>query len=135
MSCSLFAAIQFLTGFAAWGIRFVDPEVALPGLQWVLYNCQCGQFTWRDWVFVLSGVVYGVLGMAARRLPATSALLGAGLYACLLGLQATQSLGLLMTGLATKIIVTYLLLVAIVMAVRGPETPLLASHAPASCRE
>jgi hypothetical protein len=115
------AGIQFLTGIVAWSVRLVDQEVTIPGLQWVLYNCQCGRFAWRDWVFVLSGVVYGVLGMVARRAPATCAVLGASLYAGLLGLQASESLDLLTTGLATKIIVAYLLLVATVMAFRRPR--------------
>src|ERR1041384_2972642 len=44
-------AVQFLTGLAAWAARFIDQDLNIPGLRWVVYNCQCGSFSWLDWVF------------------------------------------------------------------------------------
>jgi hypothetical protein len=98
------AAIQILVGAIGWGIH-------------------AGQLGFIDRIITFSGVIYIVLGIAARwaRLPA--ALIGAVLYAAYLALQASRSIDLLMKGLIFKAPVVILLVLAVVFALRSSPVP------------
>jgi hypothetical protein len=112
------AVIQLVVGLVGWFVYRVNPDMDIPQLRGFLYTFQHGSFTWVDWALTFNGVIYIVLGIAARWSTVAAALLGTALYAGFLGLQVFQSGSFLTAGLIAKIPVATLLLAAIVLALR-----------------
>ncbi len=96
---ALFAAalLQCFLGFVGWAMNSLS-------------------FGRLDWVFSFSGGFYLGLAFAAHWMPVPTTLVGAGLYACFLGLQAQHSVAALQSGLVFKIPVALLLLFAVAAA-------------------
>jgi len=98
------ATLQSFLGFVGWAMNSYS-------------------FGWLDWLFSLSGGCYFVLGFVARWMPRFATLLGAGIYAVFLTLQALHSVAALKSGLIFKIPVAALLLLAVAAAIWGPAAP------------
>ena len=92
----------------------------MPELKWFLYSFQSGAFTWLDWALTFSGAIYLILGFVARSATLPAALFAAAIYAGLLGLQALLHPALLLNGAVTKVLLSVLLLVAVVLALKLP---------------
>jgi hypothetical protein len=104
-----------VTASALFGVAAIQIIIGALGL--FLYSAEMGLI---DKVIALSGIIYILLGFAARRGRVAAALIGAGIYAGFLALQAFRSMDLLMTGLIFKIPVVILLVVAVVFALKRP---------------
>jgi len=104
-----------VTASSLFGVAGI--QILVGAIGWFLYSGELGLL---DRIISFSGVIYIVLGIAARwfRLPA--ALIGAILYAAFLAFQASRSMDLLMAGLIFKIPVVILLVVAVIFALRSP---------------
>jgi len=125
-ACSILfgvAAIQLLIGLLGWFVHRENPDVEMPELKWFLYSFQSGAFTWLDWALTFSGAIYVILGFVARSATLPAALFAAAIYAGFLGLQALLHPTLLLTGAVTKVLLSVLLLVAVVLALKLPPVP------------
>jgi hypothetical protein len=108
-----------VTASALFGVAAL--QILVGAIGWFIYSAQLG---WIDLIVSFSGPIYIALGIAAQRRRLSAALIGAALYAAFLGIQASHTLELLMTGLIFKIPVVILLALATVFAFkRSPAVP------------
>ena len=104
-----------VTASALFGVAAI--QILIGAIGYALYGRVMGML---DLVISFSGIIYIILGIAAKwaRLPA--ALIGAVLYAVFLLYQAFRGMDLLMSGLIFKIPNVVLLVVAVISGWKRP---------------